>query len=252
MAKNQIRNYIFIDEALLDDFIDQIDLVPIVRPSASKKVSLSITGPSVEINQTAMERAHKVHEKIELLENFLSQNKMISYSRLEEMPEDRVDAQTPLFFIETMVARKVIFPRNLLLEFDSLTNLCVWVSDPNEELYVNQPWVWRGTFLYLTQGHWDSGKLKSFWSGCSALQVIVNKIEGFPLFSRSSNEIYGRHNADHPVDKLKSLGAFVGEERKISSFYMMRYPTNEQCYTVNGEIRRVNDLLAYPIYISEP
>lgn len=38
--------------------------------------------------------------------------------------------------------------------------------------------------------------------------------------------------------------------RKIISLYRKRYSTGEQGYTVDGEERRVNGLLRYPIFIT--
>lgn len=64
-------------------------------------------------------------------------------------------------------------------------------------------------------------------------------------------EPLGRGNFDHPIDKLISRGALVGDEREILTLYMPRYMSDEQCYRFDGNERRVNDLLAYPIFIAQ-
>jgi len=59
--------------------------------------------------------------------------------------------------------------------------------------------------------------------------------------------IYG----GHPIEKLIAAGGKPGRPRNIETVYKTAYMTNEQGYSNNGEIVRVNDILAYPLYISE-
>ena len=141
-----------------------------------------------------------------------------------------------------MIARKLIIPEPQLIATPGIKHLAVWVSDPDPAVYAQQDLEWKpkGTFLYLTEVWLDSGG--SIYSGCSALQAIVNATQGKPLNTPNVREPLGRGNCDHPVEKLRSVGAIVGDERHISALYIKRCITNEQCYTYNGERRRVNDL----------
>ena len=104
--------------------------------------------------------------------------------------------------------------------------------------------------MYLTE-LWLDDSTSFFWSGCSALQAIVNAVQGKALGTRDALEPFGREDSKHPVRKLMGIGATLGDERRITSLYIKRAITNEQCYKLNGEVRRVNDLLAYPIFIAD-
>jgi hypothetical protein len=94
-------------------------------------------------------------------------------------------------------------------------------------------------------------------SGRSALQALVNLFEGRELLNcgESNSEVaepFGRSSYLHPLNKLKKYDVILGDEREITTLYRCRYMTNEQCYEFEGEKRRVNDLLAYPIFIASP
>jgi hypothetical protein len=94
------------------------------------------------------------------------------------------------------------------------------------------------------------------YSGWSALQALTNLWNGKDMLAKGETngetfEPLGRGSLDHPIDKLRSRGAIVGDEREIPTLYMPRYMSDEQCYTFEGNVRRVNDLLAYPIFIAQ-
>jgi hypothetical protein len=153
-----------------------------------------------------------------------------------------------------MLARKAIVPSSYLSEMSGIKSLAVWVSDPDPTIYSNEEWVWRGTFLYLTELWLDDAGYGTVWSGCSALQAVENGVEGKELTDRKASfamEPLGRGSHDHPVAKLESLGARIGDLRRITALYKKRYFTDEQCYIWGGKQRRVNDLLGYPIFISD-
>jgi hypothetical protein len=133
-----------------------------------------------------------------------------------------------------------------------IKHLAVWVSDPDPTLFSREDNAWenKGTFVFLTEACLDD-KAGYVYSGCSALQAIANAVEGNPLNGPVRGEPFGRGSFAHPIEKLQSIGALVGDQRNIRSLYVKRCLTNEQCYTWNGERRRVNDLLGYPIFIED-
>jgi hypothetical protein len=60
------------------------------------------------------------------------------------------------------------------------------------------------------------------YSGCSALQSIVNFLEGRPILNtilHAGQEKFGRNDMRHPIDKLVSLGAKVNATKKITCLY---------------------------------
>ena len=246
-----LTDYIFIDENSVDGYIEQIPVEPIKERKQSKKVSLSLTGPAVEMGEETSIRPFTTHEKIQRLIAFLRKANLLAERRPKEMPKHQTPDHRP-FVLETMTAQKIIIPRRHLGNIDGLRGLAIWISEPSEEDFTDEPWKWHGTFLYLTEAHWDNKPYQEVWSGCSALQAIVNVVNGVQLVLPEpiGNEPFGRWCSDHPIVKLQALGGTVTSSRTITSLYRKRYITDEQCYTINGQERRVNDLLAYPLFIS--
>ncbi len=248
-----LTDYIFIDEAALDSYIEQIPVPPAQDRKSSRKFSLSLTGPSVEMGEETSTRPLTTHEKIQKLTEFLRKANLLDERRPKQMSKGMYgDPGERPYVLETTTARKVIIPKQHLENIDGLRELAVWISDPSEDDFTDEEWEWHGTFLYLTEGHWDNKRYHSVWSGCSALQAIVNVANGAPLILPEpvGDEPYGRWCNEHPITKLGRLNSIVMDTRKITTLYRKRYMTDEQCYVVNGQKRRVNDLLAYPLFIA--
>jgi len=250
-----LRNYLYIDERKLDLLAQQIRTTKRETIKRQKKVSLSITGLGVELSEEDVWRELSTHEKIEALIAHLNVVDGLETARPDKVTAEEEGTGVPRgrpFVFETMLARRAIVPEAYLSAAPGVKHLAVWISDPDPTLYTNEDYIWRGTFLYLTE-LWLDDSGPSFWSGCSALQSIVNACQGKALNNRDTGESwepFGRGSYDHPVKKLASIGAVIGDQRIITSLYIKRSITNEQCYIWNGEKRRVNDLLAYPIFIA--
>jgi len=219
----------------------------------SWKISASLTGPSVEASQTSERIPLKTHEKIDLIEAFLEADNQLQHSHPEVVSSQSFSEDAPRFVLKTMAATKVMLPLSAPDAIKGLSNVAIWVSDPDPRVYSQDPYDWRGTFVYLTELHWDNGSRSHFLSGVSALQVIVNLSSGKDFFDIIKDEFepFGRGRDLHPVDKLKEVGGVVTDKRKVKSLYRIRYLTNEQCYNYEGQERRVNDLLGYPLYIAD-
>jgi len=243
-----LRDYLFIDERRLNSFVEQIGgRKPLKR---SKRVGLSLTGPSVELAQEETEKGLSTHEKIETLIAYLEKERLLE----RERPQDMSSPGKGRFVLETMTARKMIIPQVHLQAAPGIRHLAVWISEPDSSQFVDQEYIWRGTFLYLTELWLDEGVYGTVYSGCSALQAIANAVAGRNLLDRSDSQVrrepLGRGNFGHPIEKLRPLEVIPGDERRITSLYKPRYLTNEQCYLWEGQKRRVNDLLGYPIFIA--
>ena len=191
-----------------------------------------------------------LHDKIVLIEAFLKAQNDVSYQRPVQMNEQD-NHQSCRFVLEAMTAQKIIIPSDEYKGVEGLSQIAIWISDPEPQLYSHKPYDWRGTFLYLTECHWDNHGFSTVFSGVSALQAVINQITGknFLDYVNEEFEPYGRGRDLHPIDKLKDIGGIATETRKIKSLYRKRYLTNEQAYQYEGERRRVNDLLGYPLYI---
>lgn len=137
-----------------------------------------------------------------------------------------------------------------MTEFNGLEHLIVWVAEPDYNMLSKEPWTYSGTFLFLIETLYDKGEFRFNLSGCSALQAISNIVTGQPFYSKNQNEPLGRYNSQHPLEKLKSIGAIYIHKQEINTIYRRRYMTNEQCFDFGGYKYRCNDLLGYPLFIS--
>jgi hypothetical protein len=83
--------------------------------------------------------------------------------------------------------------------------------------------------------------------------MLANKVRGLPVFhidESAAGSPYGDGNWEHPIKRLRELGAsHVSEERIISSLYWIRHISNDQCARVGRRKIRANDVLAYPFFI---
>lgn len=245
-----VSDYIYFDERLIDRYVEQIHSMVEEVTNTDYEASVSLVGPSIKASKKKKERPLNKYEKLTVLKAFLGASGDLSNHRPIQLSV--YNEQTPpRFVIETMTATKVVLPVIENTELRGLKSVTLWVSDPDPSLYSAEPYVWRGSFLYLTAFQWD-GEWGHFHSGISALQLLVNLSQGrdFLSFVKEEFEPFGRGRDLHPVDKLKEIGAVSLGTRKITSLYRVRYFSNEQVYSFEGERRRLNDIAGYPLFIA--
>lgn len=249
----KLRDYIYIDTAMVSSYLEQVlgPEIPVVRRLKSLKIG--IFGVSAELG---WERERKPEEgpiAVAALESLLMRLGLITEGRPTRLMDwDQVASERgPRFHKETMLARRVTFPRALLEKVPNLRSLSVWISDPNfTDLGDENKWEHHGCFLYLTEGYYDSMAFGLTMSGCSVLQAVVNIVQGKEVLARDQEgEPFGREYYTHPVHKLRVLGTTVSPRRRITALYKRRYMTDEQCFTYKRRHYRACDLLAYPLYI---
>jgi len=246
-----MKNYIYINENLIESSYNQ--LPPKARTEINSKGKLSIENfsPKFELEIERIRAQPSAEEKIEAIEKHYRKNNKIHHER----PIDKNDKHENNFFLESTTAKKYHIPITKNFPFPDLKGISVWISDPDPSTFSEKSYEYRGTFLYLIETLYEDTRNTycTTISGCSALQAIVNMATGKKLFDNENwgREPYGRWNHDHPGIKLGSIGAFTtGETRPIKTLYMRRYITDEQSYFYKARKMRVNDLLAYPLYIS--
>ncbi|SEF56493.1 hypothetical protein SAMN05421819_0432 [Bryocella elongata] len=242
-----MRDYLYIDRNRIDSLVDQLALPKNATSKRSKKWSLSLSGPKVELGEEDNARSLNDHEKVEFLLGALLRKGLLFGTRPIEQPAPRG------FILEETTARKVILPTKDVKSALGAEGMAVWVSDPDPTVYTSERWDWKGSFLYLTEIWLDDRAQTSMYSGRSALQALTNLWRGEDVLSPWLGEEWeplGRGSYAHPTDKLRSLGATVGDERSITTLYMPRYMSDEQCYRFDGQERRVHDLLGYPVFIT--
>jgi hypothetical protein len=245
----RLTSYVYVAERLVNSYFDQIR--PLEEPEKinSLNISLSLTGPKVDLSQTKKLGDPSMHEKILKIEKFLEEKGDLDHKR----PQESIDngcIESTRFVSEVFTARKVIVPCKDSGLGSDVDFFVVWISDPDPAVHVVEDYVWRGTFLYLVEGWHDSVKYHSTYSGCSALQFIMNIADGKKPLELGDGEPLGRGSDLHPIDKLRRLGATTSDQRRLFSLYRKRYVTNEQCYDYSGQKRRVNDLVGYPLFIA--
>ncbi len=192
-----------------------------------------------------------ISERIDKIIKLLEKREMLSRERPETI-RDSYELNAPLFTLEECRATKVILPIPKSSSLSQLGDLVVWISDPPTipNLSMDNSWTKPVTFLYLVESNWDDGKFTSPWSGCSALQAVVNILSGEPLFSVCrGGEPFGRDDFVHPINKLRRIGAYATDERKIVTLYKRRLISDEQCALIGDHAFRLHDLLGYPLFI---
>jgi len=170
-----------------------------------------------------------------------------------ERPKTLEDYGSRQLIYETVSATKVLFPHQTLkTTVPGVRELAVWVVDPlpgSMAERTEDEYDFSASFLYLLTPLYHHKKLDTFYSGCSALQMISNLLTGKPFLTVDWAEPLGRQSYLHPVEKLKSIGGIVIDCRWVDTPYMPRYMTDEQCFVHDDRVERIHDLLAYPLYI---
>jgi hypothetical protein len=238
-----------VDDARLNEILDQLPGTFSIIESLRAKFGVSIKIAKFEV-EYASNRNESTIRRIRRLESYLDRNGLINNVRPRRTPHRILNGSQYWWVRETFKARKVVIPTPVLLDKLGIIALSVWISEPKPAPKPRHNWDWTGSFLYLPTVHYEKGKTDNCVSGCSALQFIINATQDKPLFTKDWDEPLGRSSPQHPVDKLAQLGGFVSEERRLQSLYYVRYITDEQSYSVDGNGVRINDLVGYPIYIS--
>jgi hypothetical protein len=260
MGHKMLRDYLFVDREKIRRLSGQLQPLEREVEQTSAKLGISLAGPKLETTSSSRVRPTTLHEEIETLTDHLEATGSLGRERPLRMPMSRAGEteqipRIPNFILENTTATKVIIPPELSREVPGIREFAIWVSEPDVgfELERNHEWDFTGTFLYLTHLEWADDRLTTVYSGCSALQVISNAISGRPVLSThpSGHELLGRDSHDHPLMKLRSIGGIVSLKKEIECLYRPKYITDEQVFEVDGKPTRVNDLLAYPIFIAE-
>lgn len=255
------ETFTYINKNLIDQYFSQIPKK--YRKPRKNNVSsfaLGVNGPTVSWKSETNDSEVDDYYKVRAINDYLEKENLLCKARPVELHDDWganseavLRCQNNKLVLEPFRAKKVIIPTGEKFPFPDIPFVIVWISDPDPGLYSDDEFIWKGTFLYLIQAVYDNNKYSFVMSGVSALQALANLVTGENFFeiSKGQGEPLGRWNYQHPVEKLAELGGIISEERSLISLYKKRYMTDEQCYEYKGQKRRVNDLLAYPLWIKE-
>ena len=127
----ELRNYLFVDQAALDQYLEQISSLETEDHSKSTKLGVSLTGPQAERTTSVRYRLKTTDEKIREIKAFLKKQKMLGFKR----PITTYgDVRPPPFIIENIVARKIILPTKSLEVIPGVKHLAVWIADPDPKI----------------------------------------------------------------------------------------------------------------------
>jgi hypothetical protein len=146
-----------------------------------------------------------------------------------------------------------------------IAGLTVWVFEPlgqklgfiDSESDGSWAWDWIGTYLFLVEEHVADPERTYHCSGISALRLLVDVVAGHDPTLRANSpgsrarDQYGRDDPSHPIDKLRRVGGLPLRPRRVEVVYRIAVMTDEQATTINGKEIRLNDILAYPLYIAD-
>jgi hypothetical protein len=135
--------------------------------------------------------------------------------------------------------------------------LRIWVCPPLLPLAPRRdPSDATGSFVFLVQElgnfQWQGG---SQISGISSLRLAVEvagtqatweEIRALPPV----DDRFSERVVEDPIAKLRGIGGEVGVPRRIRTVYKIAYMNDEQGWHFDREFLRVNDILAYPLYIA--
>lgn len=227
-GKHAIIEYLYIDQARLNSYFEQISDPVAYDKVPHWKVALGLTGPKTEAMQARPGRAYTRHEKLKKLLTYLKDRRQLSTRRLAHL----LDEETQ-FTIESMDARRAHIPaRKGIPNFDGLN---IWVSpksDPQPKLYEFVPDP--GALFLIEDYQCDDDNI--WWdviSGYSSLLILVSALR-----TKIADTVLGREIADadsiglpeglsssftsDPIETLLSMGAKFGPPRRIRSLYRVR------------------------------
>jgi hypothetical protein len=158
---------------------------------------------------------------------------------------------------EAAIATPVLIPvQKALKNSDYMPEkLTVWVIDPVEP--TREPrgkWEWLGSFVFIVQEVADLTSPRTGVSGISALRMVVDVVandEDVDLEELQTKQDAFSCGKDHPIKKLERIGAISSRPRRIETIYKIGYMGDEQSVKIQWRRKRINDILAYPLFIAE-
>ncbi|MER7128645.1 hypothetical protein [Streptosporangium saharense] len=267
-----LKTYRVVNSTLLESLLSQVENLDAVERSTEWEGRVTL-GVGSFGRKASTKRSNGVqanmHRQIEgAVEALREHGQLREYrpERTREVYKHGMLVDRPYVREVNVVATPVYIPVPEPLQGVRGSMLTVWVCEPigevgfiDAEADGSWAWDWVGTYVFLVEEIRDSG-LQHFMSGISALCALVNFVAGHDPCGRpeqihscvsAHGEPWGRDLAMHPVEKLSKVGGIAGRKRAIETVYKIVQMTDEQASVVNGKEVRLNDILAYPLYIAE-
>ena len=223
--RKPLLEYIFVDVQRLESYIAQIEGMVKYNRIPTWSAGLSIIGPTANASLQKSARKWTYHEMITHLLNHLKKTKQLDTER-----ESIAFRGEVLFCLETCVARKVLFPSDIIADIPGIKELALWISREPEKTLVREKQGYPAGTLYLIESYFenDSPYMHAF-SGYSAFKYMLGTlgIESRKLMmvepqGREDVEELARRFALDPFEYLVGLKAHVSAPRRIQCLYRRR------------------------------
>lgn len=242
----RLRSYLYINEGLVNSYLEQLGGVP-RRRLQKRSIEGAFSGPRATMSVDESTEALGIEQRIVQLQHRLEKNGSLTSKRPHYVASFSVNP--PPIVHEHCIAQSFLLRCPVALQGLEGMRIKLWVSTPDSSDFTDGEWDWFGSYLFLTEVHFDDRPYHHFISGCSALRLIFNAVNNRPLLE-IEEETLGRFDRRTMIEKLISLGAMPGERRSIETLYYIRYMTNEQWHGDAKGGRRVHDIVGYPLFIA--
>ena len=241
--RKPLVEYIFVDVQRLESYITQIEGMVKYDKVPIWSAGLSIIGPTAEASLQKAARKWTYHEMVTHLLNHLKMTEQLDTER-----ESVVFRTEVLFCLETCVARKALFPSDVIADIPGIKELALWIScEPEKTPVREKPGHFAGT-LYLIESYFedDSPYVHAF-TGYSAFEYMLRTLGSKKLMMdkpprRKDVAELARRFALDPFEYLAGLKAQISTPRRIECLYRRR------ATMVDLNISRVVTF-GYPIFI---
>jgi hypothetical protein len=254
-----LKSYRFINERLVRELSLQLGLDTEIEKTIESSVNGGISGFGASRNKSRKSTSRTLDDPrllSEIMDGLREHGQLKIYR-----PERKRDLPPYTTFVhEVNIEGQPVY---LPVKDDSgvppgIAGLTIWVLEPigtelgfiDSEPDGSWAWDWIGTYVFLVEEHLADPERKYFHSGISALRLIVDVTAGYDHSPRGMDR-YGRDNPAHPIEKLRSVGGVTLRPRQIETVYRIARMTDEQASTINGKQIRLNDIMAYPLYIAD-
>jgi hypothetical protein len=231
-----IAEYLFVDEARLDTYFQQISSPIAFESVPVYKGSLALAGPTLGVENQKQPRAYSRHEKLEAVVDYLKEGGFVGTSR----PGVGESNDSCVFRLETCRGTRTLLPLR-----GSERGLAIWVceaplgQDPDSPRAIGK--------LYLLEDFPgpDREEYRAL-SGYSALQLLLEDPQVEETISQAGlGPDQATAFATRPLPLLQSLGARVAKPRTIRTLYRVRDTLAER----DAGFAAVT--IGYPIAIAE-
>jgi hypothetical protein len=244
-----LLEYLYVDEKRLDSYFEQISSPITYDKIPTWKISLNLTGPTVEGGHERQSRQFTKHEKITTLLKHLEKNGLVDTYR----PSGRERWDTAqVFRLETCRALRVFIPPKPESS-SSFSGLGLWISyapHPKHNRLEGGPPT--GALYLLEDFRHDDSNFVDYLSSFSALYVLIDEVRtemddtvaGEALIENRRNPA-GISFSLHPDKFLAALGGQVGPARLVQCLYRIRTTLNDS----GSQPRNAVVTIGYPIFM---